>query len=91
MLEDKIEIKRLSALVNEALTLLPDQRREIVGFSFGLEGRPKIPMTEIAEHLHINIDQANKELAEALKTVGGIVEFNLNYSENALPNPGQFF
>jgi hypothetical protein len=86
LLEDKIEIKRLTVLVNEALTLLPDQRREILDFAFGLEGHPKIPLAEIAEHLHISIDRANKELDAAKKTVGGIVAFHLNHSENALPD-----
>jgi hypothetical protein len=87
LLEDKIVVERLSALVNEALTLLPYQRREILDFSFGLEGHPKIPMTEIADHLHISIDLANKELDAAKKTMGSIVAYNLNHSENALPNP----
>ncbi|MDR1322830.1 MAG: hypothetical protein LBK68_00150 [Candidatus Margulisbacteria bacterium] len=87
LLEDRIVVKGLSALVNEALTLLPYRRREILDFSFGLEGHPQIPIAEIAEHLHISIDLAHKELDAARRTVGSIVAYNLNHSENALPNP----
>ncbi len=58
--EDDLIKRESSSLVEEAMTLLTDQERTVVGFRFGLAGGPPLTLKEIGDQMGISRERVRQ-------------------------------